>query len=269
MDVHVKQFYQEFSDGTSKGHFHKVISLHESPKIDWDSVHQKAPDFCRGWFELARLESKDRIEFCRDFWIAKLPYHPKLQEFLISFFNELDEIGVYLIQKKYDDPFEGHLVYSLSRDRGFFKGCTPISQERIEQLQADFPDFIFPQDYLAFLEIHNGFCKTTDSTGITKSTLMKESYIKFQAMLEQQEPLSTSKGGAVNPKALIPFYESFGMPFYQCFWGEWYPEDEAGNVYYSGTTKTIMVGNGSESSVDTMAFSSFIDWLMFYLEQVE
>jgi hypothetical protein len=59
------------------------------------------------------------------------------------------------------------------------------------------------------------------------------------------------------------------MPFYQCFWAEWYPEQEMGNVYYSGESKTISDVFGSFSSSETMAFTTFTDWLMFYLERID
>jgi hypothetical protein len=78
----------------------------------------------------------------------------------------------------------------------------------------------------------------------------------------------TSKGAPVNPKSVIPFYESFGIPFYQCFWGEWYPQQEMGNVYFSHTTKTISDVGGTDSSAESMAFQTFVEWLMFYLERV-
>lgn len=99
--------------------------------------------------------------------------------------------------------------------------------------------------------------------------MIKTSYETFQSFLEEQGAPPTSDGKPVDPKTLIPFYESFGMPFFQCFWAEWYPEQEMGNVYYSGETHSIssvrIVGDASEN----MAFPTFIDWLIFYLEQIE
>lgn len=269
MDFNIKEYYRQSPDESPRGHFHKVIALHESRDVDWGFVKKNDPNFCKGWFELSRLDPRDRIEFCRDFWLAKLPYHPMLQEFIINFFKQLDEIGVFMVQQKFDDPFEGHLVYCLSGNRGFFKGLSPITDQELNELRSDFPDYIFPVDYLAFLQIHNGFCKTTDTTGITRSTAMKENYDNFQAMLAEQDALMTAEGVPVNPRSLIPFYESFGMPFFQCFYGEWYPEDEMGNVYYSTTMKTISIGKGKERSLDVMAFPTFTDWLLFYMEQIE
>ena len=97
---------------------------------------------------------------------------------------------------------------------------------------------------------------------------MREKYLAFQQMLEQQDSIITSIGTTIDPKALIPFYESFGMPFYQCFWAEWYPEQEMGNVYYSTESKTISDLFTSGASSESMAFPTFMDWLTFYLERV-
>jgi len=269
MNHHVKDYYCQYSDGSSKGRFHKVIPLNESPDIDWTEVYRLVPDMGRGWFELSHLSQQDRIDFNRDFWISKLPYHPKMQEFLTHFFDSLDNIVVFLVQKKFDDPYEAHLVYSLKDNEGFYKGQPGISEEGMVKLQSEFSDVIFPQDYIAFLQIHNGFCKTVDCTGITRSTRMRENYKRFQEPLTDSEvSVIGVKDRIVNPKSLIPFYESFGMPFYQCFWGEWYPENEMGNVYFSSSTKTISDVKAKDPGSEMMAFPTFLDWLMFYLETV-
>ncbi len=88
-------------------------------------------------------------------------------------------------------------------------------------------------------------------------------------MLEEQDSLTTTKGVAVNPHSLIPFYKSFGMPFFQCFWGEWHPESEMGNIYYSDLTRKICACTKKDECVETMAFETFTDWLMFYLEKID
>ncbi len=268
MDTHVIEYYSVYSEETPHGHFHRVIPLQDEPLLDWREASDLAPRLSRGWYELAQLSIQDRLEFTRDFWLAKLPYHPNLNEFINKFFATIDDIGIFLTQKKYEDPFEVHLVYSLADNSGFFHGYASASDKEIIDLQKDFPDYILPMDYLAFLQIHDGFAKLTD-TGITQSRAMKEGYEAFQKMLREQEPVVTNKGASVNPTALIPFYESFGLPFFQCFWGEWYPQQEMGNVYYSGVTKTISTCTKKDDCVETMAFETFTDWLMFYLEKID
>jgi hypothetical protein len=268
MDKHIKQCFSHGNESGSHGNFHKVILLHEEPKLGWEEARKLVPRLCKGWYELAHLTPSDRIEFTRDFWLSKLPYHPKLSDFLVHFFASLDDILIILTQQKFDDPFEAQLIYSIKKDVGFFRGHLPASDDEIIQLKKDFIEYTLPADYVAFLQIHNGFSKTTDCTGLTKSTKMKENYQQFQATLAKENSITTNRGIVVNPDTLIPFYESFGMPFLQCFWGEWYPENEMGNVYYSGTTKTISDVEGGELFSESMSFTTFLDWLMFYMEVV-
>lgn len=83
------------------------------------------------------------------------------------------------------------------------------------------------------------------------------------------EPLLTAEGSEVNPKHLIPFYESFGFPCYQCFWADWYPDQEMGNIYYSGLTHTISANRDETVGTENMSFPTFLDWLMFYLETIK
>lgn len=268
MDSHVLEFYSAYEDENSHGHFHQVIALHDHPPLDWEDVSILCPRLPKGWFELACLSKEDRIDFTREFWLTKMPYHPDFSKFLTKFFSFLDDIGIFLTKRTFDDPFEPNFVYSLADDSGFFHGEPPALDNELAGLQSLFPDYILPEDYMAFLKIHNGFAKLTD-TGIMKSAEMEETYSQFQEMLKNQDPLVTSTGQTVNPKSLIPFYKSFGMPFFQCFWGEWYPSHEMGNVYYSGLTKTISDCTKSDPCLESMAFETFTDWLMFYLEKID
>ncbi len=265
MQHHIKEYYKQSSGDTGKGKFHKVIHINEANELLWEEIQELAPSLPRGWFELAHLKPSDRLEFTRDFWIAKLPYHPPLQEFLTKFFQSLEDIYIFLVQQKFDDPFDAHLVYGLKKDAGFYKGHPPILEKDVLHLKAEFSEIIFPKDYIAFLQIHDGFCKTTDCTGVFKSTSIKSTYERLQESIAKLEKETTGANGvSINPLSLIPFYESFGMPFFQCFFKDWYPEDEMGNVYYSGNNNTISDIKSSE----TMAFPTFSDWLIFYLETI-
>jgi hypothetical protein len=266
MDSHVKKFYRQFSDETPDGRFHRVIALHEAPDIEWSVLHKQFPMICKGWYELTLLDADDRIEFIRDYWLAKLPYRPQLSEFLTRFFASLDDVGIYIYQYKFDDPYEVDIVYSLKDNAGFFRGSVPATEALIEDAKAALPEFLLPADYTAFLQIHNGFCKTTDCTGLIKAEFLASRYKAFQEAFGQRNDLFVTIGGvSIDPKKLLPFYESFGLPFYQCFWADWYPEQEMGNVYFSGNNATI----SDLSEAESMAFPSFLDWLMFYLERIE
>ncbi|WP_075882709.1 SMI1/KNR4 family protein [Candidatus Protochlamydia sp. W-9] len=268
MDRHVKEHYSCYSEESPQGHFHCVIELNENPMIDWQEASEIAPNLTRGWYELAQLPVQDRIEFTKEFWLTKLPYHPSLNEFLNKFFIRVDNIGIFLTQQKYEDSFEVSFVYSLINDGGFFHGGIPASEQEINALQKVFPNYILPSDFLAFLQIHNGFAKLTD-TGIIKSIEMANAYEVLQKLLEKESPMTTTKGVVVYPRSIIPFYQSFGMPFFQCFWGEWYPDHEMGNVYYSNSAKTILDCAKLDDCAETMAFATFTEWLMFYLEKID
>ena len=268
MNNHVREFYKQFSNDEPNGHFHKVIALQEAADVDLETVSSFAPALSKGWYELAHLKNKDRIDFLFDFWLSKLPFHPKAQKNLEKFFSSISEIGVYLVQKGFDDPFKINMVYSLKNETSFYRGEPSASEEKIAALQQAFPSVILPEDYKAFLRIHDGFSKTTDCTGVIPSTEMLETYKRFQEMVEGADPITMKKGVLVDPKKLIPFYESFGMPFFQCFWADWYPQNEMGNVYFSAQLKTISNVTRPDSSTETMAFPTYMDWLFFYLEQI-
>lgn len=268
MDRHAVEYYSPYSDEQPHGHFHQVIALHEERDLDWVEASTISPQLPKGWFELSHLSSRDRIDFVHEFWVAKLPYHPNLKNALFKFFTSLDDIGIFLTQVRNEEPFQPQMIYSLGEDSGFFKGEPFATEEATTHLQREFMDYILPGDYLSFLQIHNGFAKLTD-TGILKSTEMKLNYLAFQDSLDNKYPILKPDGMVVNPKTLIPFYKSFGMPFFQCFWGEWYPENEMGNVYYSGVTNTISDCTKADCHVETMAFETFTDWFIFYLEKID
>ncbi len=236
--------------------------------MKWEGVVALCPSFPRGWYELSRLSVEDRVEFTRDYWLSKLPYHPKAATFFTDFFSKIDDVGILLTKRHFDDPFEAVMVYSLRGDRGFFRGEPPATKVEIAEIRSFFSEYILPRDYISFLQIHNGFSKATDETGVISTRRLEESFAKFRKHLEAAPAVSSQEGIPLDPKALIPFYESFGQPFYQCFFAEWYPEEEMGNVYYSGVTCSISDTKGSNAS-ESMAFTTFLDWLMFYLELVE
>jgi hypothetical protein len=269
MNKKVMFFFQESSgDDSPTGHFHKVVALHNSPFLEWEALSQKVPSLPRGWYELARLSSAYRVEFVHDYWVAKLPFHPNFNDFLTSFFDNLEDIGIYLTQQTFDDPFEVKMVYAQKGDGGFFHGSPPCSEEGLIELRKEFPGFIFPADYQPFLQIHDGFSKYTD-TGLIKTPSLLGTYQAFQIFLSVQDPLLSSKNEPIDPKGLIPFYESFGLHCYQCFNLEWYPEQEMGNVYYSGIEHTISDIRNRNLWTENLAFPTFLDWLLFYLKGVD
>ncbi len=268
MDSHFKEYFHEFSEDSPTGCVHKLIALHEDSTIQWEEISKIAPALPKAWYELSRLKPEDRIEFTKEYWQQKLMYHPNLGEFVDKFFSNLDEIGVFLIQKKFEDPFEVFLVYSVANDSGFYRGALPAPEDDLLTMESEFPEIIFPPDYLAFLKIHNGFFKTTDCTGLVLASEVKEVYDRFQVLFANEQGLVTESGQPLDPKKLIPFYVSFGMPYYHCFWAEWYPQQEMGVVYVRGTEKTVSDITRAENLMEGLAFPTFTDWLMFYLERI-
>ncbi|MDB2614049.1 hypothetical protein N9Y92_02695 [Chlamydiales bacterium] len=265
MDYHVQEHYKESSgEDPVKGTFHRVIALHESPNIHWEEVLSYIPNMSRGWYELCHLSTKDRLDFTRDFWFSKLPYHQNIENFLENFFSQIDDIGVYITQRTFDGPYQCQFVYSVQNNGGYYHGELPADDKALISLSKAFPQVIFPQDFISFMQIHNGFSKG-DDVGIVRVEKLQVLYKQLQELFINREPLFTSKGQIIDPSRLIPFYSSFGTPNYQCFWEEWYPEQEMGNVYYSEVSKTISDINAED---DTMAFPSFSAWLQFYLEMI-
>lgn len=266
MDSHISDFYSLKKGKTGK--FLDVIALHEHPELTFAEAKAKAPTLTKGWYELSRLPVSDRIEFSCEFWLSKLPYQPKLRENLERFFSGLDDIGIILSQEKSDAPYETTMVYSLKNDTCFYRAAPPNTYEECKGLQAQFPEFIFPEDFIAFLQIHNGLHKTIDVTGLIPSQNIRRTYDHLQEVIKRQEPLKTRTGKIVDVHTFIPFYESFGLPAFQCFWGEWHHELGMGNVYLSLNERILADPRRGEYGPDNLAFSTFTDWLLFYLEPI-
>lgn len=266
MDTHVNEFYT--SGRGRKARFTDVIPLHDQSEVTWGKAKELAPALPRGWFELVQLPTTDRLEFTQEFWLAKLPFHPHLAESIGKFFSSLDEIGVFITQDKMGAEYEPVMVFSIAGNGGYFSASPPATYEECMILQSQFPEWIFPDDYLAFLQMYNGLHKSTDMTGIIHAEQVKPTYDNLQAIIKRQDPLKTRKGKIVDARTLIPFYESFGMPIFQCFWSEWHHELGMGNVYYSVDEKIISDTEKGEHGADNLAFPTFAEWLMFYLEPV-
>ena len=267
MDHHIKEYFKESSaKESSVGAYHQVIHLRQDSSMSWQEAVKLSPSLPRGWFELSKLKTEDRIEFCRDFWISRFPFHPDLAPLLTKFFSTLDDLCVFLTQKTFDSPVKPKLIYSIKGDTGFFQGDPPADDYLLSLLQSEFPGVLFPQDYLAFLSIHNGFGKL-DDTGILQVQDLKNTYLAFTERLEEQDTIFLEEGVPLNPKHLYPFYESFGTRCYQCFLEDWYPEQEMGNAYYSDMTKSLSPLKSNFAAAEIQAFPTFGDWLFFYLER--
>ncbi|MGD2169775.1 MAG: SMI1/KNR4 family protein [Chlamydiota bacterium] len=265
MNSHAKRFYQQTNEETDFEHFfYEVIYLEEKSSLSFSSLKEMSPNLPKGWFELSKLTCSDRIEFTRDYWLKTLPFHPRAHPFLENFFSNVEDIGIYLTKENPKSAFEPELVYSMQNDSCFFRGFPPASYDLLQETKAHFHNRI-PNDFLSFNLIHNGFKKHSDTGIIPLEKIRKVTDLLHQSLLESdREVLCNEK--AIDPSSLFPFYECFGLQSFQCFYADWYPTDEMGNVYFSGIDYSISDPAKKEKS---LAFSTFLDWLIFYLEQIE
>lgn len=261
----------EFYRKAYRGHLHQVIALHELKEPHWDLLSEQAPLLPRSWFELSRLPLEDRIDFTRGYWLSKLPLLPPqgtdFTKRIQLFFDAIEEIGIFLSQERPGLPFDVHMIYALEGQDAFFHGSPPASKEALENLQRQFSHIRFPKDYLAFLEIHDGFSKYTD-TGLIRVRELPRTYLRFQEVLSG-EILLNDKEEIVAPKSLIPFYEFSILHAYQCFYADWYAHEEMG----MGNVSYVPHEPDSDGIVENhlemhMAFPTFLSWFLFYLEDI-
>ena len=243
--------------------FFEVLFFDDSLSLTWDKLQEMAPSFPRAWFELGKLPEACRIEFIKSYWEKTFPYNPQRNIFLEKFFSRIDDIGIVMTKNMPKAPYQIELIYSLKDEKNFFRGQIFAKEEDIEQLNCHF-DYILPHDYLCFLKIHSGFAKSTD-TGVLPLQQVYPLTMHLRQIMQQQTPVLSGMQ-PINPNSLIPFYQSFGRNVFQCFYTEWITKEEIGNVYYSGGDHRI---SDIRQQQRDMAFITFWDWLVFYLEKIE
>ena len=245
--------------------FEEVLVLSEGPERNWNDVERMVPGFPRGWYELSRVPSEDRVEFTRSFWLKRLPFHPKAHAAISDFFNSLDDVGVVLSKKK--ESWEPQLIYSFMDNSCFFRGLHPSSDEQAEELKDEL-DFAFPSDWIAFTKIHNGFGKLSE-LNLLKIEEIPSVRRKVMDMLLKAPQVVKSGDTVIDPSSLVPFFEVSGLSSFQCFYADWYPGNEMGNVYFSGIDYTVSNAALREAWGDNGAFPTFLEWLASYLEGME
>ena len=245
--------------------FEEVLVLSEGPKKNWSDIEQLAPSLPRGWFELSRIPSEDRVEFSCSFWLKRLPFNPKAYAAISEFFSALDDVGVVLAKNK--ESWSPQLVYSLMDNSCFFRGLPPATEAQVEELKSEL-DFAFPSDWVAFTKIHNGFGKLSE-LNLLKIEEIPAVRRKVMEMVLKAPRIVRSGERAIDPSSLVPFFEASGLSSFQCFYADWYPEHEMGNVYFSGIDYTVSDANRERPSADGGGFSSFLEWLASYLEGME
>ncbi len=243
----------------SNGLFSEVLFFSQD-RISWEETKKKIPEFPKGWYELSCLNDPDRIEFTKEYWLKVLPFVPKAHPKIIRFFQGLDDVGIYAFLPKNQEKWQLEFIYSLKNEACFFRGGLFAREGSIQALNQQL-QHVLPKDYLAFFQIHNGFARHND-IGI----LHLEQVIPCQKQLERillDSQKRYTPSIIYERDSLIPFYECFGLHSFQCFFKEWYPTSEIGNVYFSGVDYTISKVVKAE---EDLAFESFSKWLAFYLE---
>ena len=253
----MNRLVQEFYQTQGESPFAAVLSLANCQK-SWEELQTLSPRLPRGYFELSRLSAEDRVVFTRDFWLNLLPYHPSVHPRLIEFFAQLDDVAPMLCQLRKSGEWTVEMVYSLRGDRSFFRGRLPASEGEVDELIQELP-LCLPNDYLSFLRIHNGFGKLSE-WGVLAIQEVQDKKRELEAMLLQLDRF------AVDPSSLIPFYESPLGASWQCFYADWYPGSEMGNVYLSGIDYTISDYTDRKEWADQFAFPTFLEWLVTFLE---
>jgi hypothetical protein len=261
MNSCVKEFYKK-QESDDKG-FYDVILIDDSCKVGVERLQELCIDFPKEWFELSRLDPSLKIEFARDYCLEALPYVPRIYGFLYDFFSKIEDIDIFLTKKEKHDLYKCELVYSM-KDGSFFRGNPPANEETIDELKTQFN--ILPKDFIAFLKIHDGFSKNLDS-GIIPAEKLKEVSDHFYENIFNSGKVIKCGKKIVDPSSLIPFYTSFLNEDFQCFYADWFQENEMGNVFYSEAESSISDYHNDLSWVENLSFPTFLDWLLFYIEE--
>lgn len=261
MNSLVRKFFQS---GAKEGAaFRDVLFLQDVASLSWEEALLKAPELPRGWYELSRVQAVDRIEFIRDFWLDRIPYHPLTHPAIADFFDQLDDVGVVLTRQMDEEQMNPELVYSLKDHSCFFRGNPPCTEQDLLELKSEI-GLNLPNDFLAFHRLHSGFGKLSDMGLLSIGEIAEARRRILQFILYSEKSLCSGKQN-VDPMLLIPFYEFSGMASYQCFYGDWYPGSEMGNVYLSGIDYTISDTTDKKAWIENLAFPTFSEWLTYYL----
>jgi hypothetical protein len=237
--------------------------LSDEANTQWSELEKSAPDLPRGWFELSRIRPHDRIDFVSSLWLENLPYRPAAHDALSDFFDRLDDVGVVLTREGVE-AWSPELVYSLEDDSCFFRGLLPCTEPDLGEMRQEI-GALLPKDYIAFLKMHNGFGKISEM-GLLKASEIGDARRRLMQIIRNDERLLKSSQGIVEPGSLIPFFEVLGLNSFQCFDSDWYPENEMGNVYFSGIDYTLSERSDRQKWADNLAFPTFSDWLANYVE---
>jgi len=229
---------------------HKAKSLEECQHI--------APLLSEGWWEFAQLTDQLQREFLREFWIHALPYVPHIYRMIDDFFARVQKITIYLVQEKQGEAFKPLMVYQFESE--YYAGGPPLCPREVSHFKQ-LISFPLPQDYLLFFQIHDGFAKGKEK-GVFPLATLNEVYGRFQQEVSLLSEKLKIESQVVDPQDLLPFYSPAAKETYQCFYKDWYPDGEVGNICAFLEEQRLSTLKQGETS----AFVSFLDWLSFYLQ---
>lgn len=258
MNSLAKKFYEIGGESNVQ----EVLILNGSTHFQWNEISEKVPDLPRSWFELSRVSPEERLEFVCDLWLDRLPFRPATNASFLDFFFRLDDVSILIVRRDLD--FLPEMVYSLADNSSFFRGLPPATEEDVRHFKNEISSSL-PSDYLSFLRVHNGFGKLAEP-GILRMEDIPYAREQVQKLFLSRDKIIRWKGHSVNPDALIPFYEDYGLNSFQCFFSDWYPGSEMGNVYLSGINYTISDTTNRSFWGEQLAFPGFMEWLADYLE---
>lgn len=258
MNLLIEKFYSPKESG-----FKEVIFLSEESEASFEDLCLTALDLPRAWYELSRISARDRVEFTREFWLDRIPYHPAAHPLFFAFFEKLSDVMVVLTRSMENEPMDAELVYSLRDGSSFFRGRPPCESGELMDLE-DLLQVNLPRDFLSFLRIHDGFGKLSEM-GLIEALEIPETKRRVMDRILKSEKRIFSGNKEVDPGSLIPFFEALGLSSFQCFYKDWYPGSEMGNVYFSGIEDTVSDISDKKTWMEKKAFSSFSEWLAHYL----
>jgi hypothetical protein len=262
----ILNFYEEKFLKSSFGQNFSSVEIIDS-SFSLDQIYSKCPVFFKGWYELVKLKPYDAIDFVKEFWENTLPYSASFEYFLNYFFSFVDLIVPVLLKQKNSQNYVAELCYFFRDKNLVYRGSLPISDDnKIFQINSSFEN-VFPEDFLSFLKIHNGFAKFLDF-GIMDAYEIPFYQKQIVQNLQSNSNVIKCNDVVVDPSMLIPFYRSANSRDFQCFYKDWYPNLEIGNVNFSISNHTIS-NYMSSIGEDSLAFQSFLDWFKFYLEEIE
>lgn len=246
----------------------KILEMDDISKYNsWSSLCTVVPLCPKGWYELTKFSSKERISLVKDFWLSQLCQSFVEQDELTkieNFFNCLEDIVICAFKSNYETHFNVKMIYLIKDSIIFFSGNPPFSHN-YDYLKLQLWNDL-PESYYKFFNIHDGF-SCCDDLGIISTKKISRIYYQFQDYLEKEELISIYKG--LNLSSFIPFYGGSLVHSYQCFLVNLpFDKEEPLNAPFLESDlmclNSLLV-NSSSSLFDHNIFSSFITWLGCYL----